>query len=129
MNDNVKKSFAHLEGAICARAAHPSDGPYLNPVNSTHGVIGIDGRVNAAQLRLIAQWLDDQTDTKAMLLLRPDGDSEPVPLASVQIPDVYNLSFDLADAGKPIASHNVLEIWHLAHDMLKQLQRDAGIGS
>lgn len=127
MTNELKKSFEVLRGKISAHSGHPSDDPYLYADESTGKEIGIDGRCNAAQLRLIAQWLDDVADVEATLIRCPDGAATQVALPSVQVPDVYNLSFQLADEGRDRASYMVLEIWHLAHDMLKQLKRGAGI--
>lgn len=127
MTDKLKKSFEVLRGKISAHSRHPSDDPFFYVDEVTHGIIGIDGRCNAAQLRLIAQWLDDVADNEATLIRCPDGAATQVALPSVQVPDVYNLSFQLADEGRDRASDMVLEIWHLAHDMLKQLKRGAGI--
>lgn len=71
--------------------------------------------------------MNERKDNPVLVRCADGEGRHEVPLESIQIPDVYNLASYLEDQGHGFAGSQVNEIWHLAHDMLNQLKRNAGI--
>ena len=59
-------------------------------------------------------------------LLRSEGGTkeERVPIAKVVIPDIWHIANAMPDRD---ARDKVLEVWHLAHDLLKHASKQASL--
>jgi hypothetical protein len=49
-----------------------------------------------------------------------------VPLNEVQVPNLWHLAVDLKRRGDKEGAAEVLECWHLCHDLLENLRGDIG---
>ena len=65
------------------------------------------------------------SDYSTTVILSPGGTArEEVKLSDIHIPDLWHLGQGLIKDGRKRSGENVLTVWHLAHDLKRNLAED-----